>query len=799
MAALEPKEHPFSLSDFQQLVSDAFDLPSPKDASHRAHHTPSVPPSRVAFDAARPLSDDNVSRAPSSFSHLRQPLLHRPRTPMDFLKSLRTRASALLRPSSPPPLPMVSHSLDLPSTSRPSTAATARPSLSSQRTTHAQPRPSLSSPVRQSADRDLSRSRTRSLPKSFLPLSKREAPPPLPLKPDNLPSFFDDCTYRSPAYPSRIHTRLPALRKTKSCAPDSSNQPLLVASHPGCIPRPNFVFGSPYDDNEYNIEDPRCPSPFVAPRDAPSPPTLDAHLDVPDYVFARRGSATSTATTSSTKTTSTLAERLSNAFPLSLSFPFVSKTRSKSKLHLSIASSANSSPSTASTVSYGMPVTPITPTFRGPYSFPPSADVIAVGAGCDALPDASRGSFAETEVEALSIGRVLTPDDDPFAKPNIDIGHDVTPKSLAQSSPGERSRHSRCSARGSHRISAPDSDHSLWVRSKPSRVVSIPVGSRRPTIPDETRDLLSSSFSFPSSSSVHSEGFSSEESFVALNPTGATEVSHPPSAWSPYSTPLSHHQSLSEDRLHSEVEVTDFPLPPMTFAGVSIAVRPNPPPHRPLPSLPTVDTDKPSVGNPSEHFEGVIAEASRTYHSEAPQYEDVLPVLRRLGERPPSPFPLGRREQETSFRTGSFSSSCLDDSDVLGEQSLTGLGLRCPQPMLTSSHWKTSATDDFVYSQDPRVNYSVDQNLEDILDELLTENALTDFDNTILHTSEPEQQMSAVVKSYSPESEPDSWDRGTSRSTAFFSARSSTFSLNSLPETTSTSWRTENFLMAPEV
>ncbi|KAI0090491.1 hypothetical protein BDY19DRAFT_712164 [Irpex rosettiformis] len=107
----------------------------------------------------------------------------------------------------------------------------------------------------------------------------------------------------------------------------------------------------------------RCPSPYMNPRPAPAPPLVleprgveverrgkadaevdidDEELKVPDYVFERRGSATSQATTSSGRSTKTLKERLTSFVTLSTK-PYTSSvwslkqpSHSRSKLNLTL-------------------------------------------------------------------------------------------------------------------------------------------------------------------------------------------------------------------------------------------------------------------------------------------------------------------------------------------------------------------------------------------------------------------------------------------------------------------------------
>lgn len=286
---------PFSLQDFQQLVSDAFDLPA-NDASQRDLHSPfpSLPAVASSVDVQPPTLHAPRPSTSHKIAHpSEQP--HRPRTPFELFKSIRTRASALLRPTHPnpsepvPPLPLRTFDSTPTPSSRPSTAQTARPSVSSQRTAVLSPAP---------ADLDLARSRTHDSPKSFLKLSDRENPPKLPPKPQHY-SFFDDSDVPYPRSQSslsrthlRVHTRLPPLRKARSNMPSIFSKKSAV-SDSGCAPRSSYYYTQSCSDLTYNAEDPRCPSPFTSPREAPKPPPFEDELEVPAYVYERRGSATS--------------------------------------------------------------------------------------------------------------------------------------------------------------------------------------------------------------------------------------------------------------------------------------------------------------------------------------------------------------------------------------------------------------------------------------------------------------------------------------------------------------------------
>ncbi|CCM06312.1 uncharacterized protein FIBRA_08564 [Fibroporia radiculosa] len=278
---------------------------------------------------------------------------------LSILKNVRTRASALvLRPlDTNIDLAATPHASTRPSISSQGTVVSrttssfaflSRPSSPSQNT---RPFPSTSG---NSLSLARSRSRTKSVPDrvSFLKLHpKRElasatvsmpASRPslgaLPQPPVDLPSFFEDTGYTErrpppPAYsrpstpaaptmPSlRVHSRLPPLRKAKSASTSifrgkqsKSRGAPTADTVAAAESRTAFDWSaSGHLEWPFGADDDNC---FMSPRDPPPvpplPPSLggqkwdlsecgdvEGELEVPAYVFARRGSATSTCTSSS--------------------------------------------------------------------------------------------------------------------------------------------------------------------------------------------------------------------------------------------------------------------------------------------------------------------------------------------------------------------------------------------------------------------------------------------------------------------------------------------------------------------
>ncbi|KAI9059571.1 hypothetical protein FKP32DRAFT_1579706 [Trametes sanguinea] len=431
------------------------------------------------------------------------------------------------------------------------------------------------------------------------------------LVPDGLPSFFEDSGYQiaKPAAPHysrpstptgtaspRIHTRLPPLKKAKS----SGHGLFARGSRKGDSKASIEIapVGLGYDDASLWVPrvNSRAPSPLTCPREPPPvpendsfvPPMRDSLEDMhaplpPSYVFERRGSAQSNST-ASTRSSSSLSSRISSI--VGIAFPSKSKMRmhARSKLNLSIATgkdptSTHSSPSTLSTMS--SPTTPVSPTTcfsrSQPYIFPGSTDEHSLGLD---------STFAEAEEEGLALDRVLTPEDDPFAKAEIVRPVDKTPRPPTPPIPRRLSAQ-QAPATGLMRTHTWDDN-----RTKPTGTVR----RSRNSMPASPVSLAST---FPSSCSVY---HGREASPLADSPYTPSRPS-PPSAWSPFSTPVEPSSpprpastppsspelppSLKSKgvrerspRSPPSPTMSAFPLPPRTLPA-----RP-PPPDRALPSPP---------------------------------------------------------------------------------------------------------------------------------------------------------------------------------------------------------------------
>ncbi|OSX67861.1 hypothetical protein POSPLADRAFT_1165388 [Postia placenta MAD-698-R-SB12] len=271
---------------------------------------------------------------------------------LNMLKQVRVRASALvLRPANtnidfsnseplaPQSLPRISVSSQntVTSLTNSSFAFLSRP-----HTPFETPRPSVPFPFNSTTDLALSRSRTRTRsfpgPMSILKFSHRQVTPATispavsacttepPSARVDLPSFFEDTGYTErrpvpPTYsrpttpvtsattPLRVHARLPPLRKAKSASTGIFRGRGTKSKGP--CPESAAVAAATID-GQWTFDE----GEFMRPRDPPPVPPIpvrlrglvggwegegednDALLEVPDYVFARRGSATSTCTTS---------------------------------------------------------------------------------------------------------------------------------------------------------------------------------------------------------------------------------------------------------------------------------------------------------------------------------------------------------------------------------------------------------------------------------------------------------------------------------------------------------------------
>ncbi|KAH9920310.1 uncharacterized protein B0H18DRAFT_1024774 [Fomitopsis serialis] len=426
----------FSIQEFSDLVSTAFNLPGASG----------VPPSPVSscFDAD--TDDGHLAGSPRkarrSSAKAPMPSEQSPksRSALSVLRHVRTRASAVLRPAN-------TH-LTLPSEGA---NHSARPSICSQRTLQSnltassyaflsRPPTPIPTPRTRSPFPDLalsrSRSRTKSLtgPISFLKLPKREpgassaspsqaSAPALPDTQD-LPSFFEATGYseRSPLPPaysrpstpappanaqaqSRIHTRLPPLRKAKSASTSIFRG---KKSKGGCTTGANGPAGAqPQVALDWTMMD--TEEYFTSPRDPPPVPPLpssltgrrpdsgadeDGELDVPAYVFERRGSATSTCTTSTT--VSIWTSHVSDCMP-------DSDTSCSPTLGLDAVCIFTMIPSDGHAV------------LASGFAFPASSTVGRI------YTPSEHGHGAMYEEDTSKIGRVLTPEPDPFAKGDVAI------------------------------------------------------------------------------------------------------------------------------------------------------------------------------------------------------------------------------------------------------------------------------------------------------------------------------------------------------------------------------------------
>ncbi|KAI0757441.1 hypothetical protein C8Q80DRAFT_100861 [Daedaleopsis nitida] len=726
--AANPRQSPFTVEEFSELVSSAFNLhnadnPSPADHpllsftpasphSLSSLHSLSGDPDGGAVDDSeatplRSLSLDSVSphRSPPPTSARSRTI-----TALRVFHQVRTRASAFVLRSRAPspshtrsPSPALFEPLPLPSVSP-------------------TPESSLSRALSPWSMLDLTRPRSRaeSLPRSLFSFPKRDAtPPPLPDHPSRSgsttsgtrsltpvlrsffddspvrskraysrpattsttsstmpalsrvrtsssacashlqhspPSFFDDSGYQVPRPPAppysrpdtptgaaRIHTRLPPLRKSRSNGHGLKDHGHKRDPSRGTTGTSNAGLGyqdSPLWDYCSGTE---MPSPLTRPRDAPPVPGLtavpplkdlidddDAPLP-PPYVFERRGSATSTST-ASTRSSSSLSSRLSNL--VGLAFPGKMRARGRSKLNLSVSTgsegpSAESSPSTLSTVS-----SPSTP------SSPISTFSRSQGHVYAASADGHSGEryVQEDEEDSLAIGRVLTPDADPFAKADIAIPVQGTPR---PPSPLLSRQHSmQYSPYGANRTVT-------WDAS--------PGKARKKTRNSLPASPVSTAYTFPSSCSVYSEN---SPSHSHCDPPSMWTRKHqgPPSAWSlltPPGTPPSNISRAAsspkrtppsmprfQSQRNSPSKCLMFPLPPTNIPHSRLPPS-LPPPDRPLPEPPLSPLAPPV---PPKDRPSRIARAHKSLPAspEVTRSGGMARHYRDLSDRrPPSAIPIG--------------------------------------------------------------------------------------------------------------------------------------------------------------
>lgn len=500
---------------------------------------------------------------------------------LNMLKQVRVRASALvLRPANtnidfsnseplaPQSLPRISVSSQntVTSLTNSSFAFLSRP-----HTPFETPRPSVPFPFNSTTDLALSRSRTRTRsfpgPMSILKFSHRQVTPATispavsacttepPSARVDLPSFFEDTGYTErrpvpPTYsrpttpvtsattPLRVHARLPPLRKAKSASTGIFRGRGTKSKGP--CPESAAVAAATID-GQWTFDE----GEFMRPRDPPPVPPIpvrlrglvggwegegednDALLEVPDYVFARRGSATSTCTTStmtSTKTTSSLGERIASLLPLAL--PSKAKFRARSKLSLATTVTADSSPSTDRTYS------PVTPTN---YAFPPSSTEIY------SKTEHCHGQDLESNDYVHGLERVFTLESDPFKKAEIEVERgDSTPTPRSGTPLVGRTRRPRglgIDMDGADGIQGIDI-HS-WREG--ARGFSKPPARRIPTVAAifDSPSPRSPAYTFPSSCSVYTDQAGRDEEDVPDTPSTIASFGDRAFPVSRFSTPSS--------------------------------------------------------------------------------------------------------------------------------------------------------------------------------------------------------------------------------------------------------------------
>ncbi|KAI0761667.1 hypothetical protein BD413DRAFT_485455 [Trametes elegans] len=502
------------------------------------------------------------------------------------------------------------------------------------------------------------------------------------LSTDGLPSFFEDTGYRSskpvaphysrPSTPSgaaqRVHTRLPPLRKAKSGGYGLFGRSKSKGSEKPATSGENAHSGLGYDAASWGIPtDSHMPTSFTSPREAPAVPDgvtplvrhsiedIDGSLP-PSYVFERRGSATSNST-ASTRSSSSLSSKISSI--VGAAFPGKMRTNARSKLNLSITTdpvSAHSSPSTLS--SHPSPTTPVSPTAAfprpQPYVFPAHEETHR--------PD---DSFNESDEDALAIGRVLTPDADPFAKAEIAVPVGETPR------PPTPPLSRRASSQRSPLVGL--SRTPTWDEER----VKISLGPAKRTRNSLPASPVSSASTFPSSCSVYGgRGIS-----ASVHSPSTPKRNAPPSAWSPFTTPAasspstgtnstpqsSPKRSASSASKSNSQNSTDsppspstsvFPLPPQTIPSRLPPARP--PPTRALPEVPAPLPSPPAPPVPPK--DPLLSRVARAHKS--------LPPSPR-----PIPSPSGSPSSVRSYQESPYRAIPSDERQPLLSLPL-GAGLR---------------------------------------------------------------------------------------------------------------------------
>ncbi|KAI0961003.1 hypothetical protein AcV7_000225 [Taiwanofungus camphoratus] len=634
---------------------------------------------------------------------------HRARSPLSMLKHVRTRASALvLRPAN----------LNVARLAVPDLIpADPRPSLSSQHTSTSSAFSFLSRPHTPEYAR--SRSRTKSLPvphpASFLPLtdpgSTRVRPARAPGM-ESLLSFFDDSGYadasRAPAYsrpatphrappalqvPLRIHARLPPLRKAKSYGAGLFRRRKPTGANVNVNENANVGVNIGLWDLEARGGS-RCPSPFTCPRAPPPVPPLPAwqgrsegedeeegELTVPAYVFERRGSAASGSTMSSAKSTASLSDRIASLLPLALPPSLRLRARMRPKTSLTIVSTHSSPGSGSSATDSTAGCSPITPTgFAFPASYAYTYSEHAHGQRGQGEQEQLEGVRTRAEdgveeaAETWTVGRVLTPEEDPFAKAEVQVDG-VKARGLDATPTPAKGRVSRCASR---------QDENAARRASAGTGAHLSLGEGPLPVPRPSFESPASAApTFPSSCSIYD--VPNDEAGAEATPLAHTWISSrfsTPSIISAYSATSSGSGSGSD----SEGCAVDED-PTFVFGTRGTDENENEARRELAPSPPPKDTNRHTCnGIPSSQSSSPSAWRAELRASLPPSPTTRMASVRTVAsepagrgarsvQRPGSPFPFMGGSPRRSASAGTAEGdddgdeeyeSALDDSFVLG-------------------------------------------------------------------------------------------------------------------------------------
>lgn len=264
------------------------------------------------------------------------------------------------------------------------------------------------------------------------------------------------------------------------------------------------------------------------------------------------------------------------------------RARGRSKLNLSISTgsegpSAESSPSTLSTIS--SPSTPSSPVST--FSPFPTHTYAASADGH------SGERSVEEDEDSLAIGRVLTPEADPFAKGDIAIPAQCTPRPPS----------CLLSRKHSMQYSPYSANNTVTWNASPGR-------SRTKTRNSLPASPVSTAYTFPSSCSLYTEDSPGRgpptpmwtrkhqgppSAWSLLTPPGTPPSASARSASSPKRTPPSMLRSQSQSQrgmMSSPSKRLVFPLPPSSIPHSRLPPS-LPPPDRPLPEPPMCSTAPP--------------------------------------------------------------------------------------------------------------------------------------------------------------------------------------------------------------